>query len=125
MALHQNRNPAEDISSSLPEVVADGKEIVTSHGIEVAGADQIELRRTGAEGADGPQVVDVIAPDGGAEYGVRKTSDGSPKKSRRRRLLGCVATIIILVLSIGLGVGLGVGLNVNQGSRQVLNSKIL
>ena len=118
-----SRSPPENIASSLAEVFErrdDDKEPVTSHGIEVAGADQKELRRTGAEGPDGPEAVGVIAPDERADDGVRKANDRSPRKSRRRRLLGCIAAIVILVLSIGLGVGLGVGLNVNHSSRQVL-----
>jgi hypothetical protein len=117
----------QDAFTDLPEAVerqddkevapVHEKEIVTSHGKEVAGSDAKELRRSGAVGADGPEAVGGLPSSEDEENGVGKISKRSPKKSRRRAILGCTATIVIIALSVGLSVGLGVGLQVNSKPR--------
>ena len=112
----------QDAFTDLPEVVeraeekqvAPGheKEVVTSHGIEAR-----ELRRSGVEGADGPEAVGVHGGGDREQGAAKEVSDDPPKKPRRRRVIGCIVVIVILVLSIGLGVGLGVGLNANNKSK--------
>ena len=66
--------------SSLPEVAEhQGRRAIIGDGKEVAGADGIELRRASAQSPEGPQTIDVDAPEAVVGTAEREIDDVTPK----------------------------------------------